>query len=33
MADIVRSDLYRNRDDETIDDYVDHNMKMFDEME
>lgn len=33
MEEIVRSDLYKNRDDRVIDDYVDRNLKMFDEME
>ncbi|WP_371862796.1 Mu transposase domain-containing protein [Lentilactobacillus rapi] len=33
MEEIVRSDLYKNRDDDVIDEYVERNLKMFDEME
>ncbi len=33
MTEIVRSDLYQNRDEAVIDEFVDRNLKMFDEME
>ena len=33
MEEIVRSDLYKNRDDDVIAEYVERNLKMFDEME